>query len=480
LPWFDNSKGDTNRKTVTVNLNAYEQFTPLAGLTIRLQQAMDGYDYTLSHVRYPYASFKTPMGQTVPQGSGISQDTFTRYYSFTYTNTVEYKRNIGDHFFSVLGGEESIITKYRSFGAYSTGHSDERQMRMTDGTTIAISNLSDERYEQVFNSWFGTASYNFKEKYYLDLSLRTDGSSKFSKDNRWATFWSVGAMWNAKKESFLKNVKWLDALELRASYGTTGNSSGAGSYDYLGLFGTGSLYNGVSSLGISQPSNNELTWEKVAATNIGLTIGVFNRVTLDFDFYHKKTSDMLMDIPYSYTTGYASGAGNIGAMTNTGFDIDLNVNILKTRDIRWDFKANMNYNKNEITELFAGRDEYVIANTGIKLQVGKPYGEFYYVKYAGVDSRDGKPMYYDKDGNLTKVYNEERDAVFTGKQRFAPLSGGFGTSFQYKGLQVRADFAWQAEKYMLSNDNYFVENANFGTSYNQTTKMLTSGQSLVT
>ena len=472
MPWFDNSKGDTGRKTVTVNLNAYEQFTPLAGLTIRLQQAMDGYDYTLSHVRYPYAKFQTPMGQTVSQGSGISQDTFTRYYSFTYTNTVEYKRTIGDHFFSVLGGEESIITKYRSFGAYSTGHGDERQMRMTDGTTIAISNLSDSRYEQVFNSWFGTASYNFKEKYYLDLSLRTDGSSKFSKDNRWATFWSVGAMWNAKKERFLKNVKWLDALELRASYGTTGNSSGAGSYDYLGLFGTGSLYNGVSSLGISQPSNNELTWEKVAATNIGLTIGVFNRVTLDFDFYHKKTSDMLMDIPYSYTTGYASGAGNIGAMTNTGFDIDLNVNILKTRDIRWDFKANMNYNKNEITELFAGRDEYVIANTGIKLQVGKPYGEFYYVKYAGVDSRDGKPMYYDKDGNLTKVYNEERDAVFTGKQRFAPLSGGFGTSFQYKGLQVRADFAWQAEKYMLSNDNYFVENANFGTSYNQTTKML--------
>ena len=89
MPWFDNSKGDTNRKTVTVNLNAYEQFTPLAGLTIRLQQAMDGYDYTLSHVRYPYASFKTPMGQTVPQGSGISQDTFTRYYSFTSTNTLE-------------------------------------------------------------------------------------------------------------------------------------------------------------------------------------------------------------------------------------------------------------------------------------------------------------------------------------------------------------------------------------------------------
>ena len=471
-PWFDNSKGDTKRKTVTVNVNTYEQITPLAGLTIRLQQALDGYDYTLSHVRFPYASFKTPMGQTVSQGSGISQDSFERYYSFTYTNTVEYKRNIAEHFFSVLGGQETIVTKNRSFSVNSRGHTDERQMRLTDGNTVAISNLSDSRYEQVFNSWFGTASYNYAERYYLDLSLRTDGSSKFAPDNRWATFWSIGAMWNAKKEQFLKDVKWLDALELRASYGTTGNASGAGSYDYLGLFGTGSLYNGVSSLGISQPSNNELTWEKVAATNIGLTFGLFDRVTVDVDYYRKKTTDMLMDIPYSYTTGYASGMGNIGAMTNKGIDIDVRVNILKTKDINWDFKANFNYNKNEITELFAGRDEYVMAGTGLKLQVGKPYGEFYYVRYAGVDSRDGKPMWYDKDGNLTKVYNEERDAVFTGKQRYAPISGGFGTSFQYKGLTVRADFSWQAKKYMLSNDNYFVENANFGTSYNQTTRML--------
>jgi hypothetical protein len=181
---------------------------------------------------------------------------------------------------------------------------------------------------------------------------------------------------------------------------------------------------------------------------------------------------MLMDIPYSYTTGFGSGDGNIGSMTNKGVDIDIDVNIMKTKDFRWDFKANFNYNKNEITELFAGRDEYIIANTGLKLQVGKPYGEFYVVRYAGVDSRDGKPMWYDKDGNLTKVYNEERDAVFVGKQRYAPYSGGFGTSATWKGLMVSVDFAWQAKKYMTNNDNYFTKNANMGTSYNQTTDML--------
>ena len=181
---------------------------------------------------------------------------------------------------------------------------------------------------------------------------------------------------------------------------------------------------------------------------------------------------MLMPIPYSYTTGFGSGSGNIGAMVNKGFDAEVVVDLLKTRDINWTFKANVNYNKNEITELFAGRDEYVVANTGLKYQVGKPYGEFYYVRYAGVDPRDGKPMWYDKNDNLTKVFNEEEDAVFTGKQRYAPWSGGFGTTFTWKGLSVTADFAWAADKYMINNDNYFILNANQGTAYNQAVDML--------
>lgn len=474
LPWWTNDHRDRKRKTVTVNLNTYEQVTPLQGLTIRAQQALYGYDYTYSGVTVPYEAFTTPMGDKISANNGSVSDAFTRYYSFTFTNTAEYKRNIKGHFFSLLLGQESIITKSRSFSVATEGQTDPRLTTLLNGTTIQINDdyIGDSRYEQVFNSYFGALSYNYNEKYFVDLSLRTDGSSKFAPDHRWATFWSVGAMWNAKKESFLSDVKWLTALEPRISYGTTGNSSGAGSYDYYGLFGGGSLYNGSSTMSIASASNYELTWETVKALNVGLSLGLFDRVMLNVDYYSKKTVDMLMDIPYSYTTGFGSGDGNIGSMTNKGVDIDIDVNIMKTKDFRWDFKANFNYNKNEITELFAGRDEYIIANTGLKLQVGKPYGEFYVVRYAGVDSRDGKPMWYDKDGNLTKVYNEERDAVFVGKQRYAPYSGGFGTSATWKGLMVSVDFAWQAKKYMTNNDNYFTKNANMGTSYNQTTDML--------
>ena len=471
-PSFVNETRDYRKNNLTLMLNAFEQLNPIEGLTIRAQQAMDAYDYTTDNRYFPYESFVTPMGSTVAASSGYTSNSFQRYASYTFTHTAEYRKKIQDHSFSALIGQESIFSRSRSFGVYTEGQTDPRQTRLTDGTSIAIGNVSDSRAEESFNSMFATLSYDYAGKYYLDASYRADASSKFAPGHRWGHFYSVGGMWDLKKENFLKEVSWLNALQARATYGLVGNSTGVGSYDYYGLFGTGSLYNGQSSMGISNPSNSTLTWEKVGSFNAGITFGFLDRVTLNVDAYRRKTYDMLMAIPYSYTTGFGSGVGNIGAMVNKGFDADINVNIMRTKDIDWTFKANVNYNKNEITELFAGRDEYIIANTGLKLEVGKPYGEFYMVEYAGVDPRDGKPMWYDIDGNLTKVYNEERDSKFVGKQRYAPWSGGLGTTFTWKGLSVTADFAWQYGKYMTNNDNYFLKNANQGTAYNQAVDML--------
>ena len=471
-PSFVNENRSYKKNNLTLMLNAFEQLNPIEGLTIRAQQAMDGYDYTTDNRYIPYEAFTTPMGSSVAASEGYVSNSFQRYASYTFTHTIEYRKKIQDHSFSALIGEESIFSRSRSFGVFTEGQTDPRQLRLTDGTSIAIGNVSDSRAEESFNSFFATLSYDFAGKYYLDASYRADGSSKFAPGHRWGHFYSVGGMWDLKKENFLKDVDWLDNLQARATYGLVGNSTGAGSYDYYGLFGTGSMYNGQSSMGISNPSNSTLTWEKVGSFNAGVSFGFLDRVVLNVDAYRRKTTDMLMEIPFSYTTGFGGGMGNIGAMVNKGFDADVNVKILKSNDFDWTFKANVNYNKNEITELFAGRDEYIIANTGLKLEVGKPYGEFYMVEYAGVDPRDGKPMWYDIDGNLTKVYNEERDSKFTGKQRYAPWSGGFGTSFSWKGLSITADFAWQAGKYMTNNDNYFLKNANQGTSFNQAVDML--------
>lgn len=472
LPWFTVANTNQDRKNVTINLSLNEQFTPVEGLTFTALQSMFGYDLTSDRASLPYDQFTTPMGQVIDAHTGGVASNFSRYYAYTLTHTAEYRHNFGPHYVNLLVGEETRIQKGRGIGIVTTGQTDPRRMLLNTATTITPSAQTDSRSEEVANSLFGTAEYNFKEKYYAYASLRFDGSSKFAPDHRWGTFGSLGLKWNAKRENFLRGVKWLDDLTVSANYGTTGNDSGAGSYDFYGLFGSGSNYNGEGSIDITQASNDKLTWEKVSKLNIGLNFGLFNRVTVDANFYRNETSDMLMEIPYSMTTGFTAGMGNIGNMVNKGFETTVNVDLIKTKDMSWSVSANICYNKNEITALFAGRDEYVLSGSGLKLQVGHAYGEFYNVRYAGVDSRTGEPMWYDKNGNITKTYDETNNSVFLGKNRYAPWIGGFGTNFTWKGLSVIADFAWQSGKYMLVNDDYFIKNANMGTSYNQCVDML--------
>ena len=420
----------------------------------------------------PYDAFVDGMGNKIDAMKGSASASSSRYYQFTLSHTAEWRKQFGDHYVGILLGEETRIERSRGLSAYSEGQTDPRRLLLPHGTTVTPADLGDSFGEEVANSLFANAEYNYKEKYYVTGSIRRDGSSKFAPGHRWGTFWSAGAKWDLKKENFLKDVKWLNDLSLSVNYGTTGNDSGAGSYDFYGLFGDGGLYHGESSIGIASMSKLDLSWETTAKWNVGLNFSIFDRAHFTVDFYRNKSTDMLMSIPYSRTTGFSSGIGNVASMTNTGIEANVDVDILKTKDFYWSFKANVGYNKNEITELFQGRDEYVIANTGLKMAVGHAYGEFYYVRSAGVDPQTGAPLYYDKDGNKTKKYNEERDAVFLGKNRYAPWTGGFGTNFRYKNVSLIADFAWVAGKYMMINDDYFIANPQLATGWNQRVEML--------
>lgn len=471
-----------SRNRVTFNGALFEQITPINGLTIRAQQSVDAYDSRLGGYYKPMTILVTPMGDVYDPGvdpdtgiaEGRAQQSFSRYYQFTYTNTAEYRFNLKNlHNFSFLIGEESIIGKSDLFGLLTEGQTDIRQMLLTQGTSVTMDDISQSVAQVVSNSIFANASYDFDDRYFLDLSFRRDGSSKFAPGHRWANFFAIGAMWNLKNEKFLQEPTWLNDLRFRVSYGTTGNTSGIGNYAYFGLLGSyRNPYNGSPAIGIAQPSNYDLTWETVRSTDVGLSFSIFNRLSGDIDFYHKKTVDMLMSIPYSFTTGFSAGAGNIASMTNTGVDVDLNANIINTQDWTWGVKVNFNYNKNKITSLFNGRDYYTLTDTGIRYEVGHDAGEFYYVRYAGVDPRDGRQLWYDANGNLTKVYNEEANSVMLGKSQYAPWSGGFGTDLRWKWFSLHVDFMWEAQKYMLNNDRYFIENTNFANQLNQMTTML--------
>ena len=472
MPWWYNAHRNYYRNKLTLNTSVTETFTPLEGLTFQALQSINGLESMNRGSFSPYDAFVDGMGNKIDAMKGSVSASSSRYYQFTLSHTAEWRKQFGDHYVGILLGEETRIERSRGLSAYSEGQTDSRLLLLPHGTTVKPGDLGDSFGEEVANSLFANAEYNYKEKYYVTGSIRRDGSSKFAPGHRWGTFWSAGAKWDLKKEDFLKDVEWLNDLSLSVNYGTTGNDSGTGSYGYFGSYGVGGLYNGESSLGIASMSNPDLTWETTAKWNVGLNFSIFDRAHFQVDFYRNKSTDMLMSIPYSMTTGFSSGIGNVAAMTNTGVEANVDVDILKTKDFYWSFKANVGYNKNEITELFQGRDEYVLANTGLKMAVGHAYGEFFQVRFAGVDPMTGAPLYYDKDGNKTKKFNEERDAVFLGKKRYAPWTGGFGTNFRYKNVSLIADFAWVAGKYMMINDDYFIANPQLATGWNQRVEML--------
>ena len=487
-PDYSASYQDYHRSKVTVNANIYEQITPIKGLTLRAQQSVDAYDNRLYNRSLPRLVEVSPMGDQYPTAaqpvgtytSGLSQQSFGRYYSFTYTNTAEYRFTLKEkNDFSILIGQESIISKSNSFGVYTQGQTDPRKMLLSQGTSIEIGNVSESMSQTVMNSYFANLNYDFDNRYFLDASIRRDGSSKFAPGHRWGTFYAVGARWNMKNESWLKDVNWLTELSLRGNYGEIGNS-GISSYLYYGLIGTASNYgpnttqnnNGAGS-GVSSPGNPDLTWEKTASFDVALNFRLFDRVSADIDFYKKKTSDLLMEIPWSYTTGFGGDWGNAGTMTNTGVEVDVNADIFKNTDWYVGARVNFSYNKNEITELFDGLDAYTIPNTGVRYEIGKSATDYYYVKYAGVDPRDGKQLWYTPAGNLTKVFNEETMAQFLGKNYVAPWNGGFGVTARWKGLSVRADFNWSAQKYLMNNNLRYVQGIDlFLQGLNQTVDML--------
>lgn len=478
MPHFGNGQKHSYTSRMNINANIFEQLNPIKGLTIRAQQSVDAYDQRRSHRYYPYESFVTPMGDKIgtnPVGEinpGNVTQSFGRYYKFTYTNTAEYRFDINNlHHIGALIGEESIITKSHSFGGSDSNHMDARLMLLGQGPQTTYS-VSESKSREVFNSILFKADYNYDEKYFLDFTYRRDGSSKFAPDHRWANFVAIGAMWNIKAEKFLQPYTWLDDLKIRYNYGTTGNS-GIGNYQFYALSGAGSQYAGNTSIGISStaPGNPELTWETVYAHNLGLNFGFINRISGTVDFYTKETKNMLMAIPYSFTTGVTEAWGNVGSMRNRGFEVELNGDIYQSRDWYVGARVNFAYNENQITKLYDGRNYLDMPDYGMRWEVGHDCNEFWSVPFLGVDPQDGKQVWQDKNGNPTKVYSED-DRVLIGKSSMAPWTGGFGANARWKGLSLMVHFNWAAKKYMMNNDGYFNCNSQFATANNQVKQML--------
>ena len=463
MEWQTTNWNDTNKWKVIAT--AFAELRPLPGLTLRTLGGIDFLDMRSNN--------ETSPDFVGNQGEGAIGRGFSRATNLPWTNTISYLFDIkDDHHFNVLLGQEAVDNQSDAFSVIGRGQTNSYLVNLSAATRADIP--TDSRSGSTYLSFFGRAEYNYLGKYFVDLSARRDASSRFGTNSRWANFWSVGTMWNAKAESFLENVSWLDNAQLLASIGTSGNSS-IPDYDHLALVAGGPIYGleGQVLPGLAPYSkgNEDLTWEKTTILNITMKLGFLNRFNLTAEFYNKYTSDMLMAVPVSVVGGYSTRWSNMGAMVNRGVHLDLNVNVLKFKDFLWTVSANASYNKNEIKELYEGRDEYELSTTGLFLKKGHSFGEFYTNRFAGVNPANGDALWYDKNGNLTNECLDE-DKVLVGKSYIAPWQGGFGTSLSWKGLTVSTQFSWVADRWMMNNDRYFNESNGTFVNYNQSKKML--------
>lgn len=360
LEWLEKNRREYKKYKLVSNI--FAEATPVEGLTIRSQFSID-----YSHM--------TGFGTSTPSygpnlGEGSAQRISTDGMSLSVTNTVNYQFRKGDkHSFNFLVGQEGVDYHYEDFSILTEGQNNDRLVNISTGTRA--SSWSDTTDDYGYLSFFGRGEYNYDNRYYADFSVRTDASSRFGADRRWAGFWSVSFMWNLRQERFMDNAsRWLTNAQIAVSTGTSGNSS-IPNYEHLALVSGGSDYFGNAGIAPSQPGSDNLGWEKLWTTNLAFHLGFWNRLNVDLEFYNKRTSDMLMLVPESYANkGYGYSWDNIGVMVNRGFELNVTGTIFSNRNFMWSVNANVSYNRNRILELYNGVQEYEMSQTAIEGEDG--------------------------------------------------------------------------------------------------------------
>ena len=460
IEWMANNP--VEHKKYKLLSTVFVDITPVKNLTVRAQFGAD-YSHSTSFMKsYPSYIINNNSGRAGRSSSDI--------LNLTETLTANYRWTLkDDHSFNFMLGQEGIDYRSTGFQVVTRGQTINRLTNIASGTRA--SSWQDANTEHAFISLFFRTEYNYKDLYYAEVAARTDASSRFGKDHRWGAFWSLGFMWNIKNEAFLKDVEWLTGAQIKLSTGTSGNST-IPDYDHLALVSGNANYLDQAGLYPLQSGNEDLGWEQTWANNIGMSVGLFNRLNVNLDFYHKKTTNILMFVPQSYAmTGESGHWDNIGAMMNRGVEVAVDGDVVRTKDFTWNMSANFSYNKNKLLELYNGVEEYVNSTTGLKYMVGHPVTKFFLNRYAGVNPANGDALWYTADGEITTEFREE-DKVMTGKAYESPWAGGFGTTLMWKGLSLSAQFSWMAKRYVMNNDRFFEESNGIYSTYNQSKRLL--------
>jgi TonB-dependent starch-binding outer membrane protein SusC len=404
------------------------------------------------------------------QNEGTLGRSLDRRFRSTITNSLTYKTYLDkqeNHSLTTSIAQEFIKRTGRSqnFTGYGLLNPFKNEAGLVAGTAangyIPVVGGGFPQ-DNAISSFFGSADYSFKDKYYLSLAGRTDGSSRLSPKNRWTQYGSIGAAWIVSDEIFF-NVKAISFLKLKASYGAVGNSEGIGDFPYLQQYGRGT-YSGNGTLQINRLGNTDLTWEKRRTANIGIEFEILKRrIRGTVEYYNSLTKGLYFAPIVPATSG---GNGNVltngGDMANNGIEFNLGFKIVDGKSFRWAIDANYGYNKNTIKSL-PNNQNFQLYQSFQALQVGKPFGSFYLVDYAGVNPANGNSQYRKQsDKSLTETY-DANDLTVLGTSD-APHNGGLTNTFSYKGLELSAFFVFSYGNYVYNNARYNVEFYQYTTS----------------
>ncbi len=408
-----------------------------------------GIDYQLRSIMTYYNPY---FGNSAAVKGTIKKEN-KKLFSYTTNQILSYDRKFGDHHIDVLVGHEFYSYQFNYLAGTKTGFPFGGLYELDAATNIS----SVRSYEDLYRiqSALSRLNYDYQDKYYISLSYRRDGSSRFNKDNRWGDFWSAGASWRISQEAFMANIDWINNLTVKASYGVQGNDNILKTvYPYSPEYYTWQAFydmtwanSSMSGAMIYSLENTGLKWEKNGNLNTGLETRLFNRLSATLEWYQRKTSDLLLNYPMATSTGFDGYWRNVGSMRNRGFEFALSGDIIRTKDFTWNLTIMGSTIRNKVLSL-ADRPEIVSGNYIIK--EGEAINSFYVPVSLGVNPETGNQLFRvwdeDADGNRTYYESENRAWALQCREiagsRIPDLYGSFTNDFRYKGFDLSILFTY--------------------------------------
>lgn len=415
--------------------------------------------------------FQSPDGRDGATYQGRGRMQMTDRIRYTSQNNLTYSKTFGKHSVSAVTAFE--VMKYDYEDLYAAKKTYGQDINTSLGNAADPIDADQKLQEDALMSYVASVNYSYDDKYYASFSFRRDGSSRLSPDTRWGNFWSLSASWRLSQERFMQPLKSvLSDLKLRASYGVNGNLPSS-YYGYQSTYTTGAFYSGKPSPWESTLGNEELTWEKNYALNLGLDIGLFSRVNVSLDWYTRTTKDLLMSKQLNSISGFSSLLTNVGQMRNTGVELEVRSNNIKTKDFSWTTAFNLSHNKNKILKL---ADLPWFVDGRYVRKEGYPFNTIYLREYAGVDPETGSALYYDnqqdENGNYTKnkVADPGQASPIPLKDITPTISGGFMNTFNYKFIDLSFNLSYSFGGYSYDNASYILQDDGYSVISNKSTE----------